>query len=103
MATIKEGKTYYFYDDRAVDDVCKAHVLHILPHPDRIDDRLIVYRWFGKHKRRWWYGITTISQQEIWEDYCKDAIKIARERRRKRKEKHADNNVRTHFLPKPVR
>lgn len=103
MATIKEGKTYYFYDDRAVDDVCKAHVLHILPHPDRIDDRLIVYRWFGRHKRRWWYGITTISQQEIWEDYCKDAVKIARERRRKRKEKQDDNNVRTHFLPKPVR
>lgn len=103
METIQEGKAYYFYDDRATDSVCKAHVLHILPHPDRIDDRLIVYRWFGKHKRRWWYGITTISQQEIWEDYCKDAVKIARERRRKRKEKQDNNNVRTHFLPKPVR
>lgn len=39
--SIQEGKTYYFYDDRAVDDVCKAHVLNILPHPEREDDRLI--------------------------------------------------------------
>ncbi len=101
---IEIGKTYYFYDDRAVDDVCKAHVLHILPHPEREDDRLIVYRWYGKHKKRWWYGVTTTRQQEICADYCKDAIMMAKERRRKRKERLAHNDVpQTHFLPKPVR
>lgn len=101
---IQEGKTYYFYDDRAVDDVCKAHVLHILLHPEREEDRLIVYRWYGKHKQRWWYGVTTLSQQQIWADYCKNAVKIARERRRKRKERLVNNDIQqTHFLPKPVR
>jgi hypothetical protein len=102
---IQEGKSYYFYDDRAVDNVCKAHVLHVLPHPEREEDRLIVYRWYGRHKQRWWYGVTTISQQEIWADYCKDAVMIAKERAKKRKEKRerADNDTFTHFLPKPVR
>ena len=84
---IQEGKSYYFYDDRAVDNVCKAHVLHVLPHPEMEEDRLIVYRWYGKHKQRWWYGVTTISQQEIWADYCKDAVRIAMERK-----KMADGN-----------
>lgn len=72
---ITEGKTYYFYDDRAEGDVCKAHVLHILPHPERDDDRLIVYRWYGKHRQHWWYGVTTISQQELWADYVQKVIK----------------------------
>jgi len=71
---IKEGKQYYFYDSKAEDDVCKAHVLCILPHPEREDDRLIVYRWYGKHRQRWWYGVTTISQQELWADYVRKVI-----------------------------
>ena len=71
---IEEGKQYYFYDDRAEKNVCKAHVLHILPHPDRDDDRLIVYRWYGKHRQRWWYGVTTISKQELWADYVQKVI-----------------------------
>lgn len=101
---IQEGKTYYFYDFRAADCVCKAHVLHILPHPEKEEDRLIVYRWYGKHKQRWWYGVTTLSQQQMWADYYTDAVKIARERRRKRKERLVNNDVpQTHFLPKPVR
>ena len=78
------GKAYYFYDDRADRDVCKAHVLHILPHPEREDDRLIVYRWYGIHRRRWWYGVTTVSQQEIWADYCLDVAKIRKQERNKR-------------------
>ena len=81
---IQEGKTYYFRDNRAVDGVCKAHVLHILPHPERDEDLLIVYRWYGKHKQRWWYGVTTLSEQQLWAGYCKKMIKIAKERRRKR-------------------
>jgi len=71
---IEEGKQYYFYDDSAEDYVCKAHVLHILPHPERDDDRLIVYRWFGKHRRHWWYGVTTVSQQELWADFVQKVI-----------------------------
>lgn len=80
--SIQEGKTYYFYDDRAVDDVCKAHVLNILPHPEREDDRLIVYRWYGKHIQRWWYGVTTISQQEMYANYCKDIVTHNKEKRK---------------------
>ena len=72
--TIIEGKTNYFYDSRADDDVCKAHVLHILPHPEREDDRLIVYRWYGTHRQHWWYGVTSIGQQELWEDYVQKVI-----------------------------
>lgn len=82
---IKEGKQYYFYDDRAKDDVCKAHVLHILPHPERDDDKLIVYRWYGKHRQYWWYGVTTISQQKLWSDY------VQKKRFLKKKGKNYDN------------
>lgn len=79
---IEEGKTYYFYDERAVDGVCKAHVLHVLPHPEREDDRLVVYRWYGKHRRHWWYGVTTVSQQDLWADYCKNVLNDNKERRK---------------------
>lgn len=79
---IQEGKTYYLYDDRAVNDVCKAHVLKVLPHPEREDDRLVVYRWYGKHKQQWWYGVTSISQQELWADYCAKVVCHAKERRK---------------------
>lgn len=72
---IKQGKAYYFYDDRAENDVCKAHVLHILPHPERRDDdQLIVYRWYGKHRQHWWYGVTTMSHQELYADYVQKVI-----------------------------
>lgn len=79
---IQEGKTYYFYDERAANDVCKAHVLSVLPHPEREDDRLIVYRWYGKHKQRWWYGVTSISQQELWADYCQKVVSHEKEHRK---------------------
>ena len=70
----KEGKSYYLYEDRAENSVCKAHVLHILPHPEDPDDNLIVYRWFGKHKRWWWYGITSVSHQRDLEGYVKKMV-----------------------------
>ena len=79
------GKTNYFYDTRAEEDVCKAHVLHILPHPEREDDRLIVYRWYGKHRQRWWYGVTTLSQQELWADYVQKVIDCKKQRKMCRK------------------
>lgn len=71
---IEEGKQYYFYNGRAEKSVCKAHVLHILPHPERDDDKLIVYRWYGKYMQCWWYCVTTISQQELWADYVQKVI-----------------------------
>ena len=82
MKKIKEGKCYYFYDDRATEDVCKAHVLHILPHPERDDDKLIVYRWYGKHRQYWWYGITNFTQQEIWKEYVKKVVEIRKSKRK---------------------
>lgn len=88
---IKEGNTYYFYDDRATNNVCKAHVLHILPHPENEGDQLIVYRWYGKHRRRWWYGATTSVIQEIWEEYCKEVVRMEKERRNTSKAKKYGN------------
>jgi len=82
---IQESKTYYFYDDRAEENVCKAHVLHMLPHPERDDDRLIVYRWYGKHRQRWWYGVTTISQQELCADYVQKVIDYRKHKKECRK------------------
>lgn len=69
---ITVGKKYYFYDERAKHCVCTAHVLHILPHPERENDRLIIYRWYGKYKKRWWYGVTDGRTQMCWKDYCQD-------------------------------
>lgn len=83
---IEEGKQYYFYDDRAENNVCKAHVLHILSHPEREDDRLIVYRWYGKHRKHWWYGVTTISQQEMWADYVQEVIHLRKHKKERRNE-----------------
>lgn len=78
-------KTRYFYDSRASDDVCKAHIIAELPHPEREDDKLIVYRWFGKHKRWWWYGVTDNRKQDLWADYVKSVLeRQKRERKRKR-------------------
>jgi len=87
METIQEGKAYYFYDDRATDSVCKAHVLHILPHPESNNNKLIVYRWYGKHRRRWWYGVTTLAIQEIWDEYCQKFCRLDKERRDKARAK----------------
>lgn len=85
MREIKEGKTYYFYDDRAEYSVCKAHVLKILPHPEYEDDRLIVYRWFGKHRRYWFYGVTSIRKQEMAADYVQKVVDEEKEKRKCRK------------------
>ena len=82
---IKEGKTCYLYDDRATDDVCKAHVLHILPHPEREGDQLIVYRWYGKHRHCWWYGVTDMRQQDLWADYVQKVINHNKEQKKCRK------------------
>ena len=74
QTNFRVGRLYNFYDNRATDCVCKAHILQILPHPEHDDDNLIVYRWFGIHKRHWWYGVTTVSQQEFWAGYVAKVV-----------------------------
>lgn len=78
----KVGKAYYLYDNRAERDVCKAHILAILPHPEFSDDNLIVYRWWGKHKQYWFYGVTTYWQQNIWGDYVKHRVETLKQKRK---------------------
>lgn len=85
MKTIKEGKAYYFYDERADFNVCKAHVLKILPHPEHDDDRLVVYRWYGKHRRYWWYGITSANKQATYEPVVQETLKYIKKKRECRK------------------
>lgn len=81
---IEEGKTYYFYVDRYTDDdVCKAHVLHVLPHPEGNDDKLIVFRWYERHRKCWRHGVTTISQQELWKDYVNKVLACRKDERKR--------------------
>lgn len=103
---IQEGKACYLYEERAVDCVCKAHVLHILPHPDSDDDKLIVYRWYGTRRRHWWYGVTTISKQEFWAEYVEKVVQDTKERRKQRKlrkQRGLLDAQQTNLLPKPVK
>lgn len=72
----------YLYDNRSTDDVVKAHIIAYLPHPESPNDRLIVYRWFGTHRRYWWYGVTSEKQQDhIWKDY----VQVLEHRKAERK------------------
>lgn len=82
MKTIKEGKAYYFYDNRAEYNVCKAHVLKILSHPERENDRLIVYRWYDKHRRYWRFGVTSNWYQRMSADYVKKVVQSEKEKRK---------------------
>lgn len=74
------GKKYYLYECRAEMNVCCAHILAILPHPERDDDNIIVYRWYGRHKQWWWYGVTDYKEQELWKDYTAKAEKKLKQR-----------------------
>ncbi len=85
IRSFKEGQKRYIYDSRASDNVCKAHILKVLPHPDAPDEQLIVYRWYGKHKRYWWYGVTQTWTQRVWADYIKKTVDGLREKRKKEK------------------
>lgn len=77
----KVNQKRHIYDDRASDNVCLAHILHILPHPEHEDEQLIVYRWYGKHHRHWWYGITETWKQDLWFDYVQKVIDIRKQRK----------------------
>ena len=73
----------YLYDDRAVDNVVKAHIIAYLPNPERQDDRLIVYRWYGTHIRKWWYGVTSERIQDlIWKDYVQKVLELRKAERK---------------------
>lgn len=71
---IETGKTCYLYDERALRDVCKAYILAILPHPTDSDDNVIVYRWWGRRARGWFYGATELSTQKIFEKYVNTIV-----------------------------
>ena len=93
--TYEEGKAYYFYDERANRDVCKAHVLHILPHPEDKNDHLIVYRWYGTHRQYWWYGVTTEKYQKLYREYVEKVMSSKKSYRKaqiKRYRKEARND-----------
>ena len=65
----KEGKTIHLYEERAEDHVCTAHILKVIDHPEYSNDRLIIYRWWSRHRQKWFYGVTEIWRQELWKDY----------------------------------
>ena len=73
--TINIREKNYLYDERAENNVCSADILLIMPHPERVDDRLYVYRWYSKHKQRWFYGVTDKQTQELWADFCQKVVK----------------------------
>lgn len=81
----KEGQKRYIYDDRATDNVCLAHILHLLPHPENNDEQLIVYRWYGKHRRHWWYGITETWKQDLWAEYIAKVVELKKIKKKKKK------------------
>lgn len=69
------GRKFYLYEPRAELNVCCAHVLAILPHPEKEDNSLIVYRWYGRYSRCWRYGITDAHTQDEYMDYREKAEK----------------------------
>ena len=73
--TINIREKNYLYDERAENNVCSADILLIMPHPERVDDRLYVYRWYSKQRKQWVYGVTDRKTQTIWEDYCQTIVK----------------------------
>lgn len=75
----KIGKTYHFFNDDNKDNVCKAHVLHIMPHPEADGVFLIIYRWFGFYHRWWHYAVTDTDEQDGYADYVKRRLQRRKE------------------------
>lgn len=71
---MKPGDKCWIFDDRANNDICEAEILHVLPHPEDPEERLIVYRWFGTNKKWWWYGVTDIDYQELNHELIKRKV-----------------------------
>lgn len=71
---IEIGKTCYLHDTRAQRSVCKAHILAVLSHPTNDEDKVIVYRWWGRRARCWFYGATELSEQRIFEGYVSNTV-----------------------------
>ena len=97
------GKKYYFYDERASDDVCLAHILHVMPHPEWESEFLIVYRWYGKHKKHWWYGITDTHFQQRARDLIADSLLRRKENRLKKRLDPKGKNIGLYNRVLPVR
>lgn len=79
------GKTRYLSNVSC--NVVKAHILHILPHPEDPDNRLIVFRRWSNHTHSWYYEVTDANFQASIEKDVDDALEIMRERRKSRKNK----------------
>lgn len=84
MKPFKIGTKRYIYDPRAQDDVCLAHILAVMPHPDNDEDQIIVYRFWGKHRKYYFYGAKQASLLGLWNGYVNDVVQY---RKKKRKEK----------------
>ena len=82
----KVGKKYHLYNNDACFDFCLAEIVAVMIHPEDETDKLIVYRWFGTHKRWWHYSITTASQQERMKDFVTKMMERKRNIRKNRKE-----------------
>ncbi len=80
---IQAGKKCYLYNSKAKFDVCTAHILHVMPHPERKDDILIVYRWYGKHKQWWHYDVTSGQEQDIEQEYVQRNVEKYIKRKKK--------------------
>lgn len=66
-------KNYDFY-------IVKAHILHILPHPEDPDNRLIVFRYWSIRLHRWHYEITDANSQARIEKLVYEYVKKWREK-----------------------
>ena len=77
------GKTRYL--SNIFHNVVKAHILHILPHPEDPDNRLIVFRYWSFRTRRWHYEIADANLQAAIEEYVDVTLERMREIRKNRK------------------
>lgn len=51
MEFFKEGNTFYLPKPNKT----KCHVVTV------VDNNMVVYKWFGKHKQWWHYGVESAS------------------------------------------
>ena len=77
------GKTRYL--SNISHNVVKAHILHILPHPEDPDNRLIVFRYWSVHTHRWHYEIADANLQAAIEKDVDNVLERMREIRKNRK------------------
>lgn len=79
------GKAYRVYYDS---DVCKAHVLAILPHPTDPNDRLIAFRYYGRHRQYWHYAL--IEESDLGSEWRAISLRSILQKRARSKSKDTD-------------